>query len=266
MRPLVAFAFTVLLSATAVAAPNAATKECISAFDQGQHLKSDHHLKEAHTQLLACTKETCPSVLRADCAEVLRSVDAALPSVVLAADDAGKDVTDVKVSNGGEVLTTSLDARAIELDPGEYDFVYEHGANPPLTVHFVLREGEKNRIVKASFNPKKPAPVMRLETPPRTTVGYIVPAGAAVIGITSLVLAGLSKMSFAERRDEMIRVCQPVCTQENRDDLSGRLVRANIELGIGIGALVVAAVTWFIFSPSPRLVGPAGPTTAALSW
>lgn len=254
-----------LVPASAYAAPSTAsseTKECIAAFDEGQRMKTEHHLKNAHARLLACTREVCPSVLRADCAEVLRSVQTALPSIVLAADDGGKDVTDVKVSNGGDVLATTLDSKAIELDPGTYDFKFERGTSPPITVHFVLREGEKARVVKASFNPKKPEQ-FKLVTPPRPVAGYAVPGIFAVLGVAGFVVGGLSKLAFDSQLDDMEATCQPNCTQSERDDLSGKLVRANIGLGVGIGGIVIAAATWLIFSPTPKMVSP---TSAALTW
>jgi hypothetical protein len=269
-RPaLVALAFVFLLPAFAKAAPSSDTKECISAFDQGQHLKTDHHLKEAHTRLLQCTREVCPSVLRADCAEVLRSVQTALPSVVFAADDGGKDVTDVKVTNGSDMLVSGLDGKAIDLDPGEYDFKFEHGANKPIVVHISLREGEKARVVKASFNPKKPEPQFKLVTPPRPTAGYVVPAIGVALGVAGFVVGGLSRLAFNGQRDDMSLPqdqggCAPDCTQEERDQLSGKLVRANIGLGVGIGGLAIAVATWLIFTPSAKLVP--SPSSAVLTW
>jgi len=107
----------ILVARSASAAPSDKAA-CISAFDDGQRSKSDHHLKLAQTQLLMCTKEVCPPVLRADCAEVLRSVQSAVPSIVLAADDAGHDITDVKVTNGIDTVAPSLDGKANEIDPG----------------------------------------------------------------------------------------------------------------------------------------------------
>jgi hypothetical protein len=263
-KALVAFAFFILPATAAAAPPSSETKECIAAFDQGQRSKTEHHLKKAQQELLACTKETCPSVLRADCAEVLRNVQSALPSVVLAADDAGKDVTDVKVTNGAETLATTLDAKAIELDPGTYDFTFEHGDGKPVTVHFVLREGEQNRIVKASFHPKKPEPPpMKTVTPPRSAAGYVVPGALAALGVAGFVFAGVSKLAFASQRDELGNTCAPNCTAAERDDLSGKLVRANIGLGVGIGGIVLAAAAWLVFMPSAKM---AAPTTAALTW
>lgn len=255
-------------SNAAFAAPSSETKECIAAFDQGQHSKTDHHLKQAEKQLLACTKETCPAVLRADCAEVLKSVQAAVPTVVLAAQDGGKDVTDVRVYIGTEELATSLDAKAIELDPGEYDVRFERGTNAPVTVHLVLREGEKNREVRGIFNPPKRVPVpLALPPPerePRSTAGYVVPAAFAAGGIAAFILAAVERRTFDNDVADFKLKCAPNCTEASRAQLSNTLVDANVALGIGIGAVAVAVATWFILTPGykPQRT----PTTAALTW
>lgn len=257
-------------SNVAFAAPSSSdTKECIAAFDQGQHSKTDHHLKQAQTQLLACTKETCPGVLRADCAETLKSVQTALPSVVLGAQDGGKDVTDVKVFNGTDLVASSLDGKAVDLDPGEYDFRFEHGANPPVTVHFALREGEKNREVRGIFNPPKPVPLVLPppEREPRSTTGYVVPAVFVAGGIAGFIVAAIERKTFDNdvatfKLPPKEGGCAPICTQDSRAQLSTTLVHANVALGIGIGSLVIAAATWLILTPGYKRP----PTTAALTW
>jgi hypothetical protein len=274
-KRLAAALFLVLLggSNAAFAAPASDTKECIASFDQGQHSKTDHHLKLAQTQLLACTKETCPAVLRADCAEVLKSVQSALPSIVFAAEDGGKDVTDVKVFNGSDQIASSLDAKAVELDPGTYDFRFERGTNTPLTVHFVLREGEKNREVRGIFNPPKPITTTTIVVAPerevRSTVGYVVPAAFAVLGVAGFIFAGVGKLTFNSDVNDFRAPppagCAPNCTEASRADLSSTLVRANVALGVGIGGLVLAAASWFIFTPGYKKPQQP-PTSALLTW
>ena len=89
-------------------------------------------------------------MLRADCAENLRACRCAAidrPPRTTAA----SGTTDVKVWNGGDVLATTLDLKAIEPTPAPTTQV-RAGRSPPITVHFVLREGEKACVVKASFN------------------------------------------------------------------------------------------------------------------
>jgi hypothetical protein len=252
------------LTRPAVAAPD--TNACIAAFDQGQRSKTAHHLRRAQTELLVCTQESCPSVLRADCAGVLRNVELALPTIVLAADDGeGHDITDVRVKSGNDTIAEKIDGRSLDFDPGTYDFVFERTGKPiadapsTITVHQVLREGEKNRVVRATFR-RKSAPIAsapgRVEAPPaeRTLPGYLVPTGLGVLGLVGLGSALLNRLAFDSDVDEMRARCAPECTQSERADLSSTLVASNVSLGIGIGFLALAGASWF-------LLGPQGPLT-----
>lgn len=239
------------------------TNACIAAFDRGQRARSDKKLREAQTELLVCTRESCPAVLRTDCAGVLRSVQSAVPTIVLAADDGeGHDVTDATVHAGTERVAEKLDGRAIEFDPGAYDFRFERAGGAVVTVHAVLREGEKNRVVRASFAAKMASasasaaePVATAPTPAdggavrRPIVGYALPAGLAVIGVAALAVSGVSRLSFDSQVDDMRARCAPECTQSERSELSSALVTANVALGVGIGAVALAVGSWFLFEP-----------------
>lgn len=262
------FALCLAASSPAFAAPSATpaarpdTKACIAAFDQGQRARSDLQLRRAQAELLVCTQESCPAVLRADCAGVLRSVQAAVPTIVLAADDGeGRDVADATVQVGSELVARALDGRALEFDPGTYDFVFERPGDPPVTVRVVLREGEKNRVVRASFArarvaapsaPPAPAPPRApAGDAARPAVGYVVPAGLAALGVAAFAVAGVSRLSFDSEVDDMRARCAPECTQAERADLSSTLVTANVALGVGVGAAVLAVASWFLLEPRP---------------
>jgi hypothetical protein len=234
------------------------TNACIAAFDRGQRARSDKKLREAQTELLVCTRESCPAVLRTDCAGVLRSVQSAVPTIVLAADDGeGHDVTDATVHVGTERVAEKLDGRAIEFDPGAYDFRFERPGGAIVTVHAALREGEKNRVVRASFAPKMASASTAATAPApadgdavrRPIVGYALPAGLAVIGVAALAVSGVSRLSFDSQVDDMRARCAPECTQSERSELSSTLVTANVALGVGIGAVALAVGSWFLFEP-----------------
>src|SRR3954454_18209065 len=85
---------TALLLAPTVA--DATTKEsCISAFDAGQSARRRGALRVAREELLSCSQQECPALVRADCADLLRRVEAAQPTIVLrAVNGAGEDLTD----------------------------------------------------------------------------------------------------------------------------------------------------------------------------
>jgi len=246
---------------------------CVAAFDRGQRAQSDRALRKAQSELIACSQETCPAVLRADCAGVLADVRRALPTIVLAADDGhGHELADVRVTSGGEVLAESLTGLALPFDPGTFEVVFEAKGAPPVRVTAVIREGEKSRVVFASF-PSLPRPgqagarsgagvgtVDRVGSPSRSAVGWVLPLGLAALGGGTLVFAGLTRSGFESDVDTLRGRCAPDCTQAERDDLSTQVVTANVALGIGVGLVVVAVASWFLTAPSAT---PAGKGTRA---
>jgi hypothetical protein len=250
-------------AAPSFAGPDVPT--CIAAFDEGQRARSSRTLKTARDKLIVCTQETCPAVLRADCAGVLKEVEAALPSVVFAVDDGqGHDVVDVKVFDGDVLLIERLDGAALKIDPGLHRFRLERAGARAKVIDHVANEGERGRVVRVSLAAEEPAKpiepkpdplfVAPSPTPSRSTVGYAVPIGFATLAVASFAVSGVARLGFDNRVDEMRAPdgCAPRCTQSERSDLSDRLVTSNIALGIGIGSLVVAGVSWLLLSPPPR--------------
>jgi hypothetical protein len=236
-------------------------EECISAFDAGQRARREGHLKQSHESLVVCSQKECPSVLRADCSDVLRQVDDAQPSIVLGASDAsGKDLTDVTVELDGTPLVTELNGRAILVDPGKLALVFERPPWDPVTVDVVIKEGEKGRSVRATLGPPasttpappaatKPVPVRPEETPPRSVLGYAVPGTLAALGLAALTYAGVTSLEAGNDADGLKSTCGPICPESDRDSLSSDLVRANASFAIGVGLVVLAATSWFILGP-----------------
>ena len=236
----------------------AATKkdECIGAFDRGQRARREGHFKEAKESLVLCSALECPAVVRADCADVLRQVDAAQPSIVLKASDAkGADLTDVTVELNGAPIATSLDGRALPVDPGPLALVFKRPPWEPVTVNVVIAETEKNRIVVARLGPPAPAqlpvppPAKVEDAPARSIVGWAVPGVLAAIGAAGFAFGGIVRLGAGSDAEDLKTRCGPTCPSGERDRLGGELVKANIGLGVGIGGLVLAAATWFILAP-----------------
>ncbi|MDP9152531.1 MAG: hypothetical protein M3O36_21605 [Myxococcota bacterium] len=135
--------------ARAPGAPAPGTKEaCLTAADEGQSLRDDSKHMLAREQFLGCAREVCPRIVRDQCTEWLRQLDESTPTVVFGdKDDRGNDVTSARVTADGKLLTDHLDGKPVAMDPGPHDIVFEREGTPPVTVHVVLRTGEKNRDV-----------------------------------------------------------------------------------------------------------------------
>lgn len=133
---------------------------CLAAADQGQSLRDDGKYSEAREQFVGCAKNTCPKLVQDQCADWLRELDESMPTVVFAVkDDRGNDVTAVHVTADEKHLSGVIVGKPVPLDPGPHDIRFERD-NPSqsVSIHVVLRAGEKNRDVDAVFPP--------LEAPP----------------------------------------------------------------------------------------------------
>src|SRR5579883_427223 len=166
---------------------------CVASAEAAQSLRTDNKLRAARAQLIVCAAESCPPVVRSDCAQWLTEVNATLPTVVVRAQDTrGRDVTDVRVRIDGEVVAARLDGRPIPYDPGEHAIDLERGAEQKH-LRMVLRAGEQNRPVAVVFAATDAArdaraPEVPSRGPPALAWGL---AGLAVVGAGSFAYFGL---------------------------------------------------------------------------
>ncbi len=262
----------VSLAAASVAHAAPETVACIAAFDDGQRLRAERHLLAARERLLFCARTECPSEIRSDCANVLREVELATPSIVLGASERdGHDVTDVHVDLGGHRIADQLDGRAVSVDPGKLSLRFERQASgPPVTVDVLVGEGEKNRAVRALFGGKSALPNVLEEPagPPlheekRSFIGWAAPIGFAVIGAGALTFAGITRLRLGDEVDGLQASCGTKCDPSEKDHLHDDLAVANVSLAIGITSVVLSAASWFLFAPHGKA---ASPPRTALAW
>ncbi|MBI4704893.1 MAG: hypothetical protein HY744_27630 [Deltaproteobacteria bacterium] len=163
---------------------------CVHAFGEAQRLRREGKLRASRAELLACARSECPSVLVERCVPWLRELDAALPSIVVAArDEAGADTTQVRVIEGGVVLAERLDGRALPLDPGPHELRFEHPGAVPVERRLVLTEAERSRRVEISFAARgRPRARARPEVEPAAgpRAGLLRPAWLAGLGYAEL--------------------------------------------------------------------------------
>lgn len=242
---------------------------CVAALDKAQASRAGRKLLESRASYVTCSHEACPDMIRDDCSKGLREVDEALPTLVLSASVDGKDATDAKVMLDGERLAGGLDGRAISVDPGPHVARFERPGSGPVEVKVVAREGEKNRLVTGAFIVSRPE---AKQVKGEGSSFPVVPVAFAATGALALGGAFFMHVNMTERANELGNECAPRCSQSDRDALSDRLVLRNVALGVGIGALVVAAVTYVVASNpfggsrSPSVSGSsAAPLRAAAS-
>jgi len=239
---------TTLATATAHAEGDALDKAaCVASLDRAQSLQGTKKLREARSSLVACSSEACPGLVREDCARSLVSLDGAMPSAVFSAVAETGDVTDVRVLLDGDLVTERLDGKSISVDPGEHVARFVRGGRQPIEVRFVAREGEKNRLVAATFGaPRSLAPTpVRVEGQRRSAVVPLILAGTGVAALG----AGLGfRLKADADADDMRRTCAPSCDPSARDSLSEKLALSNVSLAIGLGALAASGIVWLVDS------------------
>ena len=252
-----AFATTALLvAASTLAAPPAAAAgtppdkdTCIAAFDRGQTRQTARRLKDARADLVTCSSEACPDLVRVDCAKSHMAVDAALPTVVFTANKLGVDRTDFRLFLDGAQVTEGTEGRAVSVDPGPHSARFELDGNAAIELPFVAREGEKNRFLSVTFG----------DLPIRSRDDHgqdrgriearrvpIIPIALAAAGAIALGTALVLRLRADSDADDLRHTCAPACDQGARDALSSKLTMANVGLGVGIGALALSAVTWLL--------------------
>jgi hypothetical protein len=231
-------------------------EQCVAAFDRGQALRLDGKLRAARADFVACARDACPTPLRKDCATALTALDVDLPTVVLGArDTAGHDLTPSAVYVDDEPVSAP-EGRAVAFDPGPHVIRFEHPPDAPVVEHVVLRVGEHNREVLASFPARAaitpaspPAWVVPPPKPPVPThrpTGWIVAlAGVGAVGLGSFAYFGLTGLS---QKQQLLDRCAPACSDAEVDTVRSRYIAADVSLGVGVVALGIAA---FLLLSSP---------------
>ena len=128
-------------------------EECSSAYDQTQALRRDHRLQSAHQAAVVCSRDVCTDFIRSDCTKWMAEIDASQPTVVFEVHDtAGRDISQVRIALDGRPWLDHLDGTAKPIDPGQHTLQYAIAGAQPTNDTILIREGEKNRKVTASFD------------------------------------------------------------------------------------------------------------------
>ncbi len=240
-------AFVVAFSSTATADPDKGGDKtgdravCADSYRNAQMQRRNGALRRARESLLLCVSDRCPAVIQPDCLRWLTEVEAAMPTVTFAAKGTdGKDVTDVRVTLDGQPLRDTLDGKSVSVDPGTHTLRFEHGEDPPIDQSIMVREGEKSRVISASW---AKAPV---DEPGARGAGPAQPAshtGAWIfggIGAASLATFGVLAVHGMSRRSSLEKECFGHCEQSRIDSVKTELAIADVALGLGIVSVGIA--------------------------
>jgi hypothetical protein len=225
---------------------------CASGFEQAQVLRRSAKLKASRIELLKCGQTVCSRPVQEQCTRWLAEIESATPSVVIAATVEGQDRTDVQVEMDGEPLPNALGGTAVELDPGPHVVKFTYPDYPEYEKDFVLREGEKLRKLKVSFRRAKtatPTTAVSATTPEPEPVATHRPVPVLAWALGGVALAGAGAFAYfgasaQSRRTQLEQVCSPDCADSDVNSLHTRLIAADVSLGVGIAALVGAAIVY----------------------
>jgi hypothetical protein len=250
--------------ATIAAAAEPTKRECVAANENAQDLRRAGKLREAQAQLAVCTAGSCPAAVREDCAQRLKEVEGALPSIVFVAKDhSGRDLSAVRVSMDGEPLVEKLDGTGIAIDPGEHRFGFAAEGFRPATSTIVVREGDADRPLRIMLESTAPPP--RAETPVAPADGTArraLGATLAILGIGGIaagsVFGLLAKSTYDNARGEcpsgFLSQCPGQATQATSDKntADGQALVSTVAF---IGGGVFLATGAILFLTAPKAAG-----------
>ena len=250
----------VVVAALALAAPpaHAGKKECATAYVDAQRTMKSGVLKKAREQLTLCAKDDCMAAIRKDCVTWLDQTNANIPSIVAQAKGPdGKDTMDVRLFVDGELVAEKLDVRAVELEPGTHKLRFEMAGQAPVEQEVILRQGEHNRPVEASFAPKEPAAPAATEpaeaSAPKASTSAkgkpkVLPYVLGGVGVLALGGAGIFWYRAEAGRSTLEDAhCSPNCAGSDvsaikRDRLVG-------DIFLGAGVVLVGLAAYFLIAP-----------------
>jgi len=238
-------------------------QQCVDAYKQAQMLRKSGDYVTAREQLLICSKESCPAIVKQDCVPWLGEITRGIGSIVVEATDAsGKALSTAKVSVDGKVVATTLDGRAIDVSPGTHTIRIEAEGAPAVERSVALKEGEKNHAIKVELDVVVAKPASGTEPAPTSRP---VPAGAIVLGIVGVVgigaFATLGLLGNAKKSE--MDACKPNCNPADVDTVRTQYIAADVALAVG-GVALVSAVVWVLFRPEVKDTEPA--TSVGAAW
>jgi hypothetical protein len=263
-RALHAICATTLLLASALTSPGARAQppagktSCFDAAEQAQLLRYHGDFVGARPGLIACASEGCPAAVRRDCADWLAQVDAATPSVAIhARDSRGRDVIGVRVLIDGALVADKLGGTAIAANPGAHRIRLETSSGATFEEQVLLTEGQKERLVDATFSvelgtdgmPPSPGATGTEPPPgPGTETGggsrMLLVGGFGVLGLVGLGVATYFEVAGQKEYSDLKNGCGATrsCGSSDNDSSKQKLyVFAPVSLGVGVISLGVAA-------------------------
>lgn len=234
---------TSAVPARALAAPDAA---CLSAHRTSQQRRDDGKLMEARALLIECSADKCPGIVRQDCVEWLKQVDAALPSVVFRAISEGSDepIADGALEVVWESGRHALDGRAVPMDPGTHTLRLMRDETTVASASVTILEAQKHQTVtfrvRSATAPAGGGLAIPL-APNRgerrsTALPWVLTAAGAVTLAAGATLSGTTWLALDDCHHDRN------CSSSDAASIKTRLAVGDVTMGIGLVAAAVGVV------------------------
>jgi hypothetical protein len=244
-------------------------QRCVAASEEGQELRDNGNYRRAREAFTTCAKDTCPQLVRRDCAHWQAELEDTWPSVIVGAKDGkGNDLVDVRVLLDGEPLLTKLDGKPTRVNPGEHVLRCEAEGLPTTETRVVIRAGEKNRVIQvqlgnASVTPPKGEEEHATHTPSSESSGPSETKRTSAIAFGAIALAAFGSEAYfgltglSDRSTLMSQPCaqHATCSQSSVDSIRTKFTVADISLGVGLAS---AALAVYLYVTSSGGGGDAG--------
>lgn len=227
---------------------------CLSGHEQSQELRLAGKLLASKKALLSCAEEQCPAMVRADCLRWLDEVEGAIPTIVVVAKSDRGDEFDVRVIIDGNLATSQLDGKPIELDPGSHQILFDRSGSRPQEMRLILGQGEKNRILRLDFGTKPPS--LPAPAPTLAPASLQAPTGVRPVPAMTYVFGGVAAAAVASAtyfglkanaaHNDAMRSCAPLCSRPVVDDVKQNARYSDFSTGIAVlsaGTAVLLYVT-----------------------
>ncbi len=241
---------------------------CVKASDDGQVARDEGRLVRARAAFRTCATASCPAIVQSNCARWLESVEAGLPTIVLAArtSNDGALTGDTAVEIDGTHTLDRLTGTPLPVDPGKHVFTFRHDG-AVVVVETVVNVGEKNRLIVGLFEGAaagtKPRVAATAETPPPTAGGKrpaslippLVLGAVGLVGITVFAVVGASALSDLHALESSPCATSGTCDGGEVRSVRTRFLVADLALGGGIAAIGAGALVLWLTPDTTVQVG-----------
>lgn len=244
-----------LLSWQTAALAEPTRQECVASYEKAQEERAANHYIAAIEQAKMCSQPQCDSVIVTECVKLYDALRAEVPTFVLTAKDPdGRDLTDVRVTIDGQLVTSKLEGVPIQLDPGLHELKFEADGLPTRVISQRANVGDKNRLIEAMLGEKKPEPVTAAPAPVMVTPrAPAPPKGVPVVsyvlgGVGVLALGGFTYLRLSGINDynSLDESCSPRCNEDDVDEIRNKFTLSYVALGVGAAAITSAVVIYAV--------------------